>query len=164
MLREAARIGMKVYFGRHNGEKTLGEIVKLNPTKAKVKTLEDRGRSERHFIGQEWGVPYSLMEPAEAGATATPTAPVRREPLKYNPFDHTNNAILEAMLGVYSGLSPENLTADGELPRSVVRQRHAELSRQLKGLQIAFGREVDEGEVYEWHRSKQEYQRNRQAS
>jgi hypothetical protein len=161
MLRENARIGMKVYFGRTNGEKTLGEIVKLNGAKAKVKTLEDRGHSERHFVGQEWGVPYSMMESADI---TNIVAPVRREPLKYNPFDHTNNAILEALLGVYSGLSPENLTGDGELPRTVVRQRHAELSRQLKGLKIAFGREVDESEVYDWHRSKQEYNRSRQAS
>lgn len=163
MLREAARVGMKVYFGRRRGEKTLGEIVKLNDKSAKVKTLEDRGRSDRHFIGQEWGVPYSLMEPAEAGATATPAAPVQREPLKYNPFDD-NNTILEAILGVYSGLSPENLTADGELPRAAVRQRYAELQRKLKGLQIAYGREVSESEAYEWYRSKQEFQRSRQAS
>lgn len=173
MLRENARIGMKVYFGRRNGEKTLGEIVKLNGAKAKVKTLEDRGHSERHFVGQEWGVPYSMMEPAD-GATPAASAPVVREPLtrscfwsmslaKYNPFND-NNTILEAILGVYSGLSPENLTADGELSRSAVRQRYAELQRKLKGLQMAFGRNVDETEIYDWYRSKQEYERSRQAS
>ena len=168
MLRENARIGMKVYFGRRNGEKTLGEIVKLNPTKAKVKTLEERGRSDRHFVGQEWGVPYNLMEPAdgatvELGKMLPQSAPVVREPLKYNPFNQ-DNTILEAILGVYSGLSPENLTADGELPQSAVRQRYAELQRKLKGLQMAFGRNVDETEIFDWYRSKQEYERSRQAS
>ena len=155
MLKENARIGMKVYFGRHNGEKTLGEIVKINPTKAKVKTLEQRGRSERHFVGQEWGVPYAMMEPADG---ATPAAsPIVRESLKYNPFDK-DNTILEAILGVYSELSPENLTGDGELSRSMVRQRYAELQRKLRGLQIALGRNVDETEIYDWDRSKQEYE------
>lgn len=156
MLRETARIGMKVRFGRSNGEKTLGEIVKLNGTKAKVKTLEDRGHSERHFVGQEWGVPYTLMEPD--GATPAASVPVDR--LKYNPFNE-DNTILEAICSVYSSLSPENLTADGELSRSAVSQRYAELKRKLKGLQIAFGRNVDETEISDWYHSKQEYERSR---
>ena len=163
MLRENARIGLKVRFGRKRGEKTLGEIIKLNDKSAKVKTLEDRGYSERHFVGQVWGVPYSLMEPAE-GQTATPAAPVKREPIKYNPFD-PNNGLYELILGVYSGLSPENLTADGELPRHAVNARRAELNRKLRGFAIALGRDMSEDEAYEWYRSKQEYQRaNRQAS
>lgn len=65
-----------------------------------------------------------------------------------------DNLILEALLAVYSGLSPENLTADGELPRSQVNRRYNELQRQLRGLQTAFGREVDESEVYGWYGSK----------
>ena len=161
MLRESVYVGMKVYFGRHSGEKTLGEVVKINPTKAKVKSLEDRGHSERYFVGQEWGVPYSLMEPAN-DAKSVAVVPVVHESLKYNPFSD-DNAILEAILNVYAGLSPENLSADGELSRAAVRSRYAELQRKLKGLQIALGRTVDETEIYDWHDSKREY-KNRQAS
>ena len=64
------KVGQKVFFGRPNGEKTLGEIVKLNPSKAKVRTLEGRGSNS--VAGVVWGVPYTLLKPAE-GAEATPT-------------------------------------------------------------------------------------------
>lgn len=160
MQKENARVGMKVYFGRGNGEKTLGEIVKLNPTKAKVKTLEERGRSDRHYIGQVWTVPYSLMGPASGEASAMQAAPVVREPLKFSPFSN-ENLLLEALLKVYVNLSPENLTGDGEAPRAWVQKQLTVLQRQLKGLTIALGREVSESEVHEWYQSKQEYmQRN----
>lgn len=159
MLREACRVGMKVRFGRTRGEKTLAKVVKMNAKTAKCETLEERGYSNRP-VGQVWNVPYSLMTPAEGETVAV----VQREPIKYNPFD-PNNGIYELILGCYSGLSPENLTADGELPRHLVNQRRAELNRKLRGFAIALGREVSEDEAYEWYHSKQEYQRqNRQAS
>jgi hypothetical protein len=66
------KVGQKVHFGRPNGEKTLGEIIKLNPSKARIRTLEDRG--SRSVAGVIWTVPYSLIKPAD-GAEAT-TAPV----------------------------------------------------------------------------------------
>ena len=43
MLREHCEIGMKVVFGRPNGEKTVGEIVEIHETTAKIKALESRG-------------------------------------------------------------------------------------------------------------------------
>lgn len=150
--------GQKVYFGRGRGEQTLGVIEKLNPTKAKVKTLEARGVSRERGPGVVWTVPYSLMRPADSDAKpGSPPPPVKREPLTYNPFDHLNNLILEAILTVYSHLSPENLTADGELPRSQVQRRYSELQRQLRGLTAAYGREVDEAEIYGWLGSKNAY-------
>ncbi len=59
------KVGMKVYFGRVRGEKTLGEVIKINPTKAKVKILEDRGNGQGCEPGSIWGVPYSMMEPKD---------------------------------------------------------------------------------------------------
>lgn len=156
LTRDSFRLGMKVRFGRRRGEKTLGKIIKMNPKAAKVETLEERGYSNRP-VGQVWTVPYSLMTPAE-GETANVVAPVQREPIKYNPFNE-DNPFLELVMGVYSGLSPENLTADGELPMSVVNQKRAKYNRQLRGLFMALGREVSEDEAYEWYRSKQEYGR-----
>lgn len=155
----------KVYFGRGRGEQTLGKILKLNPTKAKVETLESRGNGRGSHVGSVWTVPYSLMRPADTDAKpgAVPP-PVKREPLVFNPFAHLENLILEALLTVYSGLSPENLTADGELSRTQVQRRYSELQRQLKGLTLALGREVDEAEVYGWYGSKNKYNADRQKA
>lgn len=157
--RQDFKKGQKVYFGRPNGEQTLGKIEKLNPSKAKVKTLEGRGNGRGGVAGAVWTVPYSLMRPADTDAKPGEVAPpVPKEPLTYNPFGGIDNLILEALLSVYSGLSPENLTADGELGRTQVQRRYAELQRQRRGLILALGREVDEAEVYGWHGSKTAYE------
>jgi hypothetical protein len=58
MNRWQVRTGMKVLFGRANGEKTLGVVVKCNPSKAKIMTLEPRGQTAP---GVHWSVPYSLI-------------------------------------------------------------------------------------------------------
>ncbi len=55
-------IRMIVMFGRKHGQKTMGEVVKINPRRLKVKQLEGRGRSVNHAIGQVWTVPPSLCE------------------------------------------------------------------------------------------------------
>jgi hypothetical protein len=59
MKKENCEVGMKVVFGRENGQKTLGIVRKMNPKKCKVEILEDRGR--KSVKGQVWIVPYSLM-------------------------------------------------------------------------------------------------------
>lgn len=61
ICQQDCKLGMRVYFGRPNGEKTLGEITKLNFAKAKVKTLEERG--SRSPAGAVWSVPYSMLYP-----------------------------------------------------------------------------------------------------
>ena len=71
MERSEGKIGMKVYFGRRNGEKTLGEIVKINSKNFKVKTLEERGVRRSHRVGGTWTVPPSLCEPAEGAMGMT---------------------------------------------------------------------------------------------
>lgn len=50
--------------------------------------------------------------------------------------------------GCYARLSPENLTCDGERPRSQVQIIQAQLNRALKALFIEAGRKLDEGECY----------------
>lgn len=57
-------VGMQVYFGRSNGEQTLGKIVKINPKKFKVEQLESRGTRKSHNVGTVWTVPPSLCTPA----------------------------------------------------------------------------------------------------
>ena len=62
MEREQAHIGLLVVFGKPGEEQTLGQIVVVNPTRAKVETLEARaGRP----AGTRFNVPYSLMRPAD---------------------------------------------------------------------------------------------------
>lgn len=162
--REQLRIGTKVYFGRENGERTLGEIAKLNPTKAKVRTLENRGQQGRSPVGSLWNVPYSMLTLADGGDVPN-TVSFKPEvaPLTYSPFDHVENLILEAILSCYSGLSPENLTGDGEKPLAMVRADRARLERQLRGLQSAYGRQVSEEEAYGWSGSKSAYNARRKA-
>lgn len=164
MLFEEARVGMKVYFGRGRGEQTLGIIRKKNPTKANIETLEDRGQNGRSPVGTVWHVPYSMIRPADQNAApGSVPPPPQREKLKYNVFQPpVEKHILLAIADCYSGLSPENLTADGELPRTEVNRRAAVLNRQLRGLFAAFGRDVDEMEVYEWVREYEADQRQRE--
>jgi hypothetical protein len=179
-------VGDKIVFGRgilpgRRGEITLGEIsgfVRGNNTKAKVTILEDRG--SRSKAGQIWTVPYSMMRKAHpneiaavqvrnGGKAEVPTdvlTPVT-EPvvkLEYNMFQPAEEVhILMAILACYSGLSPENLPADGEAPRAFVQRQGAKLRRMLRGLFQAFGREVGELEVYDWYHAKEADERQRAA-
>jgi len=58
--------------------------------------------------------------------------------------------IREKFVGLACQLSPENLTCDGEAPRSWVRKRFNNLTRQWKALERQVGREVSEDEVWRW--------------
>lgn len=73
MDRSQVKVGDRVYFGRANGEQTLGEVTKKNAVRAKVKTLEGRGRHSR--VGVEWSVPYSMLTPAGGNRVASPLTP-----------------------------------------------------------------------------------------
>lgn len=151
------RVGMEVIFGRGNGEQTRGIIEKMNKVKAKVRTIENRGKTTS---GTVWSVPYSLM--TTANGTYNPPAPQPK--LKYSPFqDSVEVLILEAINIIYNGLSPESLTCDGEAPLSLVNSKRAKLNRQLRGLFQVLGREVDETTAFNWFQEKREYERNRQV-
>lgn len=154
MLASECRIGQKVYFGRPNGEKTLGEIVKLNPSKAKVKTLQNRG--DHYQAGMVWSVPYSIMTPADGTATEK----LLVNPLVYDPYAREDNLILEAIAVIFCNLSPENLSCDGEISRAAVQQRYAAYQRKLRGLYAALGRTVSESESYEWSKSKDAWRKS----
>ena len=61
MNRIDAHVGMVVVFGR-DGDKTRGRIVMMNATRARVESLEQRGK---HPNGTLFNVPYSLMQSVE---------------------------------------------------------------------------------------------------
>lgn len=69
MDREHAHVGLLVVFGMPGEEQTLGRIVVVNATRAKIETLESRaGRP----VGTRFNVPYALMLPVkEQQAPAT---------------------------------------------------------------------------------------------
>jgi len=60
----------------------------------------------------------------------------------------TEKEVLQDINNVFCYLSPENLTCDGELPRSVVQKKLKKLNKELKALFVEFGREVDEMEAW----------------
>lgn len=161
MLRENCRQGMTVLFGRTHGEKTLGKVVKVNPAKAKVETLENRGGGKGCAVGSTWLVPYSLMEPVDektAQSAAPKTPPVQPvQDIKFNPFQSgCDQHIMQAILCCYAELSPENLTCDGELPAYRVTQKRNALAAKLRHLFAALGQEVSEEAAYRWEQERRD--------
>jgi hypothetical protein len=169
MNREDCRIGMVVEFGRENGERTKGVIVKMNPKKAKVRIIESRGEGRGSQAGSQWGVPYSMMIAVQDATTETaitmqsfaqPDNPAFKafaqaksmadQPVPYNPFTHADNLILEAIYCTHMELSPENLSCDGELPVHAVNAKRSKLNARLTHLYKAFGREVGESASCNW--------------
>jgi len=57
---------------------------------------------------------------------------------------------LSRFKGLSSMLSPENLSADGELPQSAVRKRKRLLLSEWRRLERKVGRVVTEDEVWEF--------------
>jgi len=168
MKMEECHVGMEVFFGRGNGEQTRGVIEKLNRVKAKVRTLESRG--SRSQSGTVWGVPYSLMRPVTPGQVPLDASPhpfvkasnPADDPISYSFFqDGVEQLLLEAINAVYNGLSPENLTCDGEATMTQINQKRIKLNRQLRGLFTAFGREVSEKVAFDWYMERQKAESER---
>jgi len=86
------------------------------------------------------------------------SATINGRPFKLRPDSivlpkdkRSEDVIMEEVLDVYCGLSPENLTSDGEVRASaVVNQRYRELKKQLRGLCSELGRDVSETEAYSY--------------
>lgn len=157
MLKEQCRIGMIIEFGRQNGEKTRGEVIKMNPKMAKVRILEARGRNSGE--GAVWNVGYSLMTEVEYGTTGhNPTVSYSNpsdQEMAYNPFMQACDvSIMDAIVDVYNRLSPEWLTADGERPVHQIHALRGNLQRKLDYLFKALGRPVSESVAYKWNEQK----------
>ena len=140
------KIGMKVMFGRRNGQQTLGEIVKVNPKKLKVKQLESRGVYKNHPIGAIWGVPKSLCTPVSdslvgergVGKTFTPKPVSKR----------SDAEIIQELQGIECGLSPENLSCDGEASRTHIMRTYRRLNRRKAECIKELGREPTFDELW----------------
>jgi len=132
--------GDKVQFGRRNGEKTIGTVVKVNRKTLQIRQDEARGTQRDYKVGTVWKVPPSLCQPFNGVA---PVVSVEAPKPK-----RSESEIMKDILGVYGCLSPENLTCDGELSYTQVRRRAASYRRQLKELFKEIGRTVSEDEAY----------------
>jgi hypothetical protein len=80
MEQTEAKVGMRVYFGRSHGEQTLGEIVKVNRAKLKIKQLESRGTMKSYPVGTVWTVPASLCSIVQDNGSVAKLAMPPREP------------------------------------------------------------------------------------
>lgn len=64
-----------------------------------------------------------------------------------NYKDLTDEQVIEAD-NIFSDLSPENLTCDGELSRNQVIQKRNSLLKRLKAVEAAVGFSLNEVEIY----------------
>ena len=64
-------VGDQVLFGRGQGEKTLGTVVKVNRAKLKVRQDEARGQRRDYAVGSVWTVPPSLCQRVGKGGEVT---------------------------------------------------------------------------------------------
>lgn len=92
-------VGQKVYFGRNNGEKTLGEVVKVNRKKVKIKQLESRGTQRSYPVGTVWTVPPTLCTPAN-GSKPTQTTTVTPPPRKRQPPKTVSGEAVAKQIGL----------------------------------------------------------------
>lgn len=140
-----AMIGKPVRFGRTYGEQTKGTIVKVNPSRCKVRQDEDR---QGRRIGTLWNVPFALIHPADGSVLPAPAEP-KVVPFVVNDFwVRQNGHALHILDGIFAGLSPENLTCDGEASRAHVQHRLAQLNREKQAVYVLLGRELSEEDCY----------------
>lgn len=132
------KVGEQVYFGRTFGEKTLGEVVKVNPAKLKIKQLDTRGSYKSYPVGTIWMVPPGFCSKVSNSEIAPAALAAKRE----------ERVVMNEIRHAYSGLSPENLSCDGELSRTAVARRRSALNAKLQALFTELGRKVSEEEAY----------------
>ena len=157
---QTLRPGDKVLFGRSHGEQTLGTVLKVNPKSVMVQQDEARGTMRAYPVGTKWKVAPSFVRKVEGGSVAAPVmAPEVMARLKARQDAdfaaltgrttvRPEATIMQEILRCYAGLSPENLTCDGELRGPAVARRAAALRSRLRALFVELGRKVSESEAY----------------
>ena len=112
------KVGDKVVFGRPNGEKTNGTVVKVNRTTVLIAQDEERGQTRIRTAGTKWKVPLALVQlQSQADALAAlpfkgitvappspmpplPSAPVRFKvgaPVAFDARGRTYTGIVKAI-------------------------------------------------------------------
>lgn len=135
---EKCELGDVVIFGRDNGEKTVGKVVRINAATYTIEALEERGTKRTHKAGGKWRVAKKLVRLRDR--TLTTPEPVRAP--------RTEAKILADLRAVESRLSPENLFMDGERSRTAARREERKLIGIRKQLIRELGREPSMDELW----------------
>src|SRR5574338_352653 len=127
--------GDKVLFGREFGEKTLGEVVKVNRSKLKVKQLDTRGTYKSYPVGTIWTVPPSLCQKADSAGNAVPEAPKpkRSEPEIMRNIQRLYSMLISPSQYKFSGDSHAQAAKRGVAFRRELRACFTELGRTVTG-------------------------------
>lgn len=133
----AFRIGDLVEFGRPNGEKTEGRVVKVNAASISIEQTEARGQSRVREAGTKWRVHPSLVR-LVGGASVAPAPKAAR----------SEADLIAALRRIESALSPENLFCDGERPRTEARRSVARLMAERIAVVAELGREPSPRELW----------------
>lgn len=136
----AFRIGDMVEFGRPNGEKTEGRVIRVNAASVTIEQTEARGQTRIREAGAKWRVHPSLVRlVSSTGTTAAPAAPKTARP---------EADLIAALRRIENALSPENLYWDGERSRTAARAAERRLMAERKVLVAELGREPTPRELW----------------
>jgi hypothetical protein len=133
----AFRIGDIVEFGRPNGEKTEGKVVRVNAASITIEQTEARGQSRVREAGTKWRVHPSLVS-LVGSASAAPAPKAAR----------SEADLIAALRRIESALSPENLFCDGERPRTEARRIESRLMAERIAVVAELGREPSPRELW----------------
>lgn len=133
------RVGDIVSFGRPNGEKTEGRVVKVNAASVSIEQTEVRGQTRLREAGAKWRVHPSLVSLVNNGGTAPVAAP---KPTR------SEAELIAALQRLEGALSPENLYCDGERPVAQARRLEARLLGERRTLIAELGREPTTRELW----------------
>ena len=149
MNKEDCKKGMLVIFGE---DKCRGVIVKLNPKRAKVTTLDSH---KNRMVGITWSVPYRMMWPVVGGEEVS-------NEMVMKSFQEPNNVAIKAWSEAQKGIRPkrEYIFEDAMIMQaihaiylrleSVEGINRRELSEKINLLFRAIGRDVSKSEADEW--------------
>lgn len=140
----AFRIGDLVEFGRPNGEKTEGRVIRVNAASITIEQTEARGQSRVREAGAKWRVHPSLVRLVSGGSTApsASAAPVAPKATR------SEADLIAALRRIENALSPENLFWDGERSRAEARRAESRLMAERKVVVAELGREPTPRELW----------------
>jgi hypothetical protein len=116
----------------------------------KIEQTEIRGRQKTHSIGTVWTVPKNerfvqvldLNSTDAHGSTGITTKTPSR------PRSRSDAVIIAELQGIECGLSPENLSCDGEASHTHVMRTYRRLNKQKATLHRELGREPTFDELW----------------
>jgi hypothetical protein len=140
------------------GQIITGKVEKINRTTCLITVT---GGNTRFKIGGKVKCPFSIITvPFKCGdrgieltnfvASGSVIAPTSKPPFVADKWWVRSNANLLVLLGaVFSDLSPENLSCDGEASAAWINRRRREINARYTNICNLIGRDIDETEYYD---------------